>query len=136
MADDFERACAQVGRFMYHFAQLENQIDAAVARLFELKDNTAKMINGSVDFLKRYNLVHTAVRCQVDDNEYKRLKKILTQVTQHNNARVVVAHSRFEPEGGQIHARCRAGRHRNIAAFDCPPWQLRGNPPASVGGIC
>ena len=76
MADDFERACAQVGRFMYHFAQLENQIDAAVARLFELKDNTAQIINGSVDFFKRFNLVHTAVRYQVDDGEYKRLLAI------------------------------------------------------------
>jgi hypothetical protein len=38
---------------MYHFAHLENQIDAALAKLFELQDNTADMINGSVDFLKR-----------------------------------------------------------------------------------
>jgi hypothetical protein len=102
MADDFERACAQVGRFMYHFAQLENQIDAAVARLFELKDNTAKIINGSVDFFKRFNLVHTAVRYQVDDGEYKRLYKILNEVPKHNIARQVVAHSRFEPAGDGV----------------------------------
>ena len=52
-SNDLDRACAQVGLFMYHFANLENQIDAAVAKLFELKDNTAQMINGSVDFFKR-----------------------------------------------------------------------------------
>jgi len=92
-SNDLDRACAQVGLFMYHFANLENQIDAAVAKLFELKDNTAQMINGSVDFFKRYNLVHTAVHYQVDENEYKRLKKILTKVTDHNKARQVVAHT-------------------------------------------
>ena len=101
-SNDLDRACVQVGLFMYHFANLENQIDAAVAKLFELKDNTAQMINGSVDFLKRYNLVHTAVRYQVDDNEYKRLKKILTKVTEHNNARQAVAHSRFQPAGDGV----------------------------------
>jgi hypothetical protein len=94
-SNDLDRACAQVGLFMYHFANLENQIDAAPAKLFELKDNTAQMINGSVDFMKRYNLVHTAVRYQVDDNEYGRLKKILAKVPKHNDARIVVAHSRF-----------------------------------------
>ena len=101
-SNDLDRACAQVGLFMYHFANLENQIDAAVAKLFELKDNTAQMINGSVDFFKRYNLVHTAVHYQVDENEYKRLKKILTKVTDHNKARQVVAHSRFEPVGDGV----------------------------------
>jgi hypothetical protein len=101
-SNDLDRACAQVGLFMYHFANLENQIDAAVAKLFELKDNTAQMINGSVDFFKRYNLVHTAVRYQVDENEYNRLKKILSKVTNHNNARQVVAHSRFEPAGDGV----------------------------------
>jgi hypothetical protein len=101
-SNDLDRACAQVGLFMYHFANLENQIDAGVAKLFELKDNTAQMINGSVDFLKRYNLVRTAVCYQVDKNEYKRLKKILTKVIDHNNARQVVAHSRFEPAGDGV----------------------------------
>jgi len=101
-SNDLDRACAQVGLFMYHFANLENQIDAAVAKLFELKDNTAEMINGSVDFLKRYNLVRTAVRYQVDKNEHERLEKILTKVTKHNNARLVVAHSRFEPAGDGV----------------------------------
>jgi hypothetical protein len=101
-SNDLDRACAQVGLFMYHFANLENQIDAAFAKLFELKDNTAQMINGSVDFLKRYNLVRTAVRYQVDENEYKRLKEILTKVTDYNNARQVVAHSRFEPAGDGV----------------------------------
>jgi hypothetical protein len=103
-SNDLDRACAQVGLFMYHFANLENQIDAAVAKLFELKNNTAQMINGSVDFFKRYNFVRTAVRYQVDKNEYKRLEKILKKVTDHNNARQVVAHSRFEPAGDGVSA--------------------------------
>ena len=42
MADDLDRACAQVGRFMYHFANLENQIDAALTKLFELEGSLPK----------------------------------------------------------------------------------------------
>ena len=56
MVDDLERACAQVGRFLYHFAKLENQIDVAFAKLFELDTSYAEIITGSVDFLKRYNM--------------------------------------------------------------------------------
>jgi hypothetical protein len=97
-SNDFDRACAQVGRFLYHFANLENQIDEAPAKLFELKDNTAKMITGSVDFLKRFNLVRTAMRHQIEDKkERERVDEILKKVIEHNNARLVVAHSRFEP---------------------------------------
>lgn len=114
-SNDLDRACAQVGRFMYHFANLENQIDAALAILFELKDNTAKMITGSVDFLKRFNLVRTATLFQISDpKERERVDEILRKVFKHNNARQIVAHSRFEPDRGwrQVHAGCRSGWHR------------------------
>jgi hypothetical protein len=98
MADDLERACAQVGRFLYHFAHLENQIDAALAKLFELDPNSANMITGSVDFYKRFNLVLTATLAQIDDEKkQKRVGKLLNKVRTYNDGRQVVAHSRFEP---------------------------------------
>jgi len=61
-SNDLERACAQVGRFLYHFALLEHQIDVALAKLFELDANSANTITGSVDFVKRWNFVLTAAR--------------------------------------------------------------------------
>jgi hypothetical protein len=116
MADDLERACAQVGRFLYHFAHLENQIDAALAKLFELDPNSANMITGSVDFYKRFNLVLTATLAQIDDEEkQKRVGKILNKVRTYNDGRQVVAHSRFARRWGQIHADCCTRGHRESA---------------------
>ena len=78
MADDLDRACAQVGRFMYHFANLENQIDAALTKLFELEEIAAQAIAGSVDFYKRFNLVLTYVLAQIsEEKEKKRVTQIL-----------------------------------------------------------
>jgi hypothetical protein len=103
MADDFDRACAQVGRFMYHFAELENQIDAAIGKLFELEEIAAQAITGSVDFYKRFNLVRTYVLAQISEKDEKeRAAEILNEVIKHNSGRQVVAHSRFEPAGDGV----------------------------------
>jgi hypothetical protein len=118
-SNDLDRACAQVGWFMYHFANLENQIDAALAILFELKDNTAKMITGSVDFLKRFNLVRTATLFQISDpKERERVDEILRKVFKHNNARQVVAHSRFEPAGDGVKFTRVVARDRTVDVPD------------------
>jgi hypothetical protein len=35
MADDLDRACAQVGQFLHHFAALEKEVDEALAKLLK-----------------------------------------------------------------------------------------------------
>jgi hypothetical protein len=103
VADDLDRACAQVGRFLYHFANLENQIDQAFSKLFDLSLNSANMITGSVDFYKRFNFVLTATLNQIKDAKgQERVKKILNKVSKHNDYRQVVAHSRFESVGDGV----------------------------------
>jgi hypothetical protein len=88
---------------MYHFADLEHEIDAALAILFELKDNTAQAITGSVDFLKRFNLVRTAMLSQISDRRGRQcVAGIVKKVKKHNENRNVVAHSRFEPLGDGV----------------------------------
>jgi hypothetical protein len=42
MSDALERACAQVGRFLYYFAQLKTQIDEALAKSFGLDGSESK----------------------------------------------------------------------------------------------
>ena len=103
MVDDLERACVQVGRFLYHFAKLENQIDVAFAKLFELDSNYANIITGSVDFFKKFNFVRTATAQQISDKtECARVERTLNKVGCYNTQRQVVAHSRFEPEGDGV----------------------------------
>ena len=102
MVDDLERACAQVGRFLYHFAKLENQIDVAFAKLFELDTSYAEIITGSVDFLRGTTWSPTATLQQTKEKEHGQVQETLSKVPAHNNARVVVAHSHFEPEGDGV----------------------------------
>src|SRR5262249_13148621 len=100
---EFDRACAQVGRFMYHFAELENQIDAALAKLFELKEPADLAIAGSVDFYQKKKLVSTYALDQLSNShERARVERLLNKVGMHNDARNVVAHSRFEPAGDGV----------------------------------
>jgi DNA primase large subunit len=116
---DLERACAQVGRFLYHFAHLENQIDAALAKLFELDTNSANTITASVDFFKRFNFVLTATLQQISEKkERDRVRKILKKVAAHNNERQVVAHSRFEPEGDGVRFRRVVAREGTVRVPD------------------
>jgi hypothetical protein len=102
MADDLKRACGQVGQFLYHFANFEYQVDLAIAKLLDLSPGASNLITGSVDFLKRFNFMRTAVLWQTKADEQARVEKTLNQVTKHNNDRQVVAHSRFEPSGDGV----------------------------------
>jgi hypothetical protein len=102
MADDLDRACAQVGRFLYHFANLEHEIDRAIAKLLELSPGASNVITGSVDFLKRFNFMRTAVLWQAKDSERGEVEKILNKVFGHNDDRLVMAHSQFEPVGDGV----------------------------------
>jgi hypothetical protein len=99
MAEDtLSRACAKVGCFLFHFAKLENQIDAGLARLFELDAIAAKIIRGSVDFFKRLNMLETWTLIEIADlKERERVAKIFSGVKKQNDNRQVIAHSAFAP---------------------------------------
>src|SRR5947207_138970 len=97
--DPLDRACAQIGRFLYYFSKLENQLDAALIRIFEINSSAAGIIKGSIDFAKRFNLVRTATLQEIaDEGERRRVDKILKEVMTFNTNRQVVVHSMFEPE--------------------------------------
>jgi hypothetical protein len=102
MTDDFNRACSQVGQFLHHFANLEYQVDLAISKLLDLSPGASNLVTGSVDFLKRFNFMRTAVLWAAKGDERARVEKVLNQVTKHNNDRLVVAHSRFEPSGDGV----------------------------------
>jgi hypothetical protein len=42
--DPLEAACSLVGRFLYHFARVEQKIDQAVIKLLDLDEKTAPVV--------------------------------------------------------------------------------------------
>src|SRR5258708_40248991 len=62
--DPLERACALVGRFLYHFGRVEQKIDQAVIKLLDLDEKAAPIVTGSVDFAKKLNCVRTSAYTQ------------------------------------------------------------------------
>jgi hypothetical protein len=95
-----EKACSLVGRFQYHFARVEQKIDHAVIKLFDLDEKAAPIITGSVDFAKKVNFVRT-LALQADKPEDQEFAdNTSTKVLKVNNTRQIVVHSSFEPAPG------------------------------------
>jgi hypothetical protein len=121
MAEDLDRAYAQVGRFMYHFANLEDQIDEALAKLLELKSDTANWVHYNMAFSKRFNFVFNVTLDQIaDPKERGRVKAILQKVGPCNSDRNLLAHSRFEPfkDGVKFMPVQKGGK----STATIPPW--------------
>ena len=126
MADDpLDGACAQVGRFLYHFANLEDEINQALTKLLKLSPVAADWIIHNVSFARRFNFVYVVALDQIKDRKgHSQVKKILGKVIQHkviqhNEDRNLMAHSRFEPTNngakkmtswpkGKFKAQCKA----------------------------
>src|SRR5690242_18585732 len=118
-----DHACMLVGRFLYHFARVEQKIDQGVIKLFELDSKIAPAVIGSIDFAKKVNLVRTAVLLQTNEESPKKtVSGTFSRVFSINMDRLVVAHSSFEAteEGGVQFKRVSAkdGRVETIA----PLW--------------
>jgi hypothetical protein len=97
-SNDLDRACAQVGLFMHYFANLEDQIDDALAKLLELKPDTANWVHYNMAFSKRFSFVFNVTLDQITDpTDRKGVEEILQKVGPCNTDRNLLAHSRFEP---------------------------------------
>jgi hypothetical protein len=75
MADPLDQACSLVGRFHYHFGRIEQKIDQAVIKLFDLDDRAGSIVSASVDFAKKLNFVQTSAYQQVRNDKDKQFAK-------------------------------------------------------------
>jgi hypothetical protein len=55
--DSRERAYSLVGRFMYHFARVEQKIDQAVIKLLDLSEDAAPIVTGGIELRGRSTLL-------------------------------------------------------------------------------
>jgi len=102
---DFQHACSLVGEFLYFFATIESTMDAAIIKLFSLKEETADIITANMDFSRKVNVLKSALLDQLeltDPLNKKTFDGTFSQIREINDARLVVAHSIFEPSGDGV----------------------------------
>jgi hypothetical protein len=111
MADQLEAAWSLVGRFLYHFARVEQKIDRAVIKLLTLDDKTAPMVallgfTTKVDDLVRAS-AYKELQNPEKKNEREFAKDVCNRVLEVNQYRRIVAHASFEPaaSGGVLFSR-------------------------------
>jgi hypothetical protein len=94
-----ERAYSLVGRFLYHFARVEQKINQAVIKLSNI-DEKAAPIMAIVDFARKADLVRASayLQCEAEDKSF--VKETCNRIFDANNNRRMVAHSSFEPTSG------------------------------------
>jgi hypothetical protein len=83
MPDPLERACALVGRFQYHFGRLEQKVDEAVLKLFDLDEKAGPIVTRNVDFAKKVDFVRTWAAERATDPAAKDLAKRTAALSPH-----------------------------------------------------
>jgi hypothetical protein len=121
--DPLEQACALVGRFQYYFARVEQKIDQAVIKLFDLDEKAGAIVTGSVDFAKKLNFVETSADQQAANDVDRRFgKDTCDDVFAVNTARQIVIHSSFEPAlNGRVQFKRTVASHGRVRVDD-PVW--------------
>jgi len=96
--DPKERAWTQVGRFMYHFARVEQKINQAVIKLTELDAKAAPVVE-LIDFGKKLDgLVRASAYAQATNEADKAFAKdVCNRAFNINRDRTIIAHASFEP---------------------------------------
>ena len=97
--DPLSLACEHVGRFLYHFARVEMQLDAAITTIFVLDPRYAPIITGSIDFARKVSIVERAVTLHNESRSKKIKMDTFSKVFEVNGHRLIIAHCGFEPDG-------------------------------------
>jgi hypothetical protein len=100
-----EQAYLLVGRFLHHFALVEQKIDQAIIKLLRLDSKCAPMV-GLLDFVKKVDdLVRVNAVSQTKDKEF--VNNVCNRAHTVNGYRRIVAHASFKPapDGGVLFSR-------------------------------
>jgi len=102
-SEDDERlgaACELVGRFLFHFSKVELELNLTIAKLFEMKEDSAEIIAANIDFNRKLYLLSSIVDLQAADKSpswKESAETLISDIRAINNPpRQIVAHSSFE----------------------------------------
>jgi hypothetical protein len=95
-----DQACLLVGRFLFHFSDIEAELNDALRKLFELHPDSADTVCANIDFFRKVHIVRSALTDQdVDGAQAQQIKAMFAKVGYFNDHRLVVAHAPFEANG-------------------------------------
>jgi hypothetical protein len=93
-----EAAFRQVGKFLYHFSLLEQEINEGIGKVLRISAGSVDVIAANMDFIKKLNLLRCAELIEAampDDGRKKTLKKTFDDIEDLNRERNIAVHSPF-----------------------------------------
>jgi hypothetical protein len=96
-------ACERVGRFLYHFAFLEQAIGEGVAKLLKLDSIQTKVVMANLDFTRKVNILFSAeseAAAKPKSTRKRQVENARKAILRINDWRVVLAHSPFKYSTG------------------------------------
>lgn len=108
-----------VGAYFCYFSALEGALNEALAVTYRLGGVQGSVIAGSMDFMKKLNLVGAAIGGQEKDEAWKKAAtKTLNKVAQVNTNRVLMAHSILQPAEGSVRLMWKKAQDRKSRNVD------------------
>jgi hypothetical protein len=99
--DPVSIACELVGRFQHHFARIDQGMDEAITKVFNLDDGAAAILLANIDFMKKVDILCSVIALQFSVADKKAADRLLKKKIAGINSphRQTVIHSTFEPHG-------------------------------------
>jgi hypothetical protein len=101
-SDALSVACKLVGRFQYHFSQIEAAMNRGIAKVLDLNEGATDIVCANLDFVKKLYIIRSAVALQFEDKDGS-LAALLKKIEALNSPdRQTVIHSTFEPHADGV----------------------------------
>jgi hypothetical protein len=93
-----DRACLAVGRFFFHWAGLESQMNLVIGKLFNIDPAEQPIITANLKFIDKLYIIHTTLQWQgkVHNEAWRRrAQKLIRRIGRLNKSRNLMAHNLF-----------------------------------------
>jgi hypothetical protein len=97
------KAWAHAGRFLYYFAELEEEMNNMIGHLIGANENIVAIVGANVDFSRKIKIIRSGILAQEESENWKNFaSSVIDKIPKYNNDRMIVAHCRFNAgsEGG------------------------------------
>jgi hypothetical protein len=97
---NIDRADLLVGRFFRLFGAIEDVLDEAIRKLFELTPDNADVVCANIDFFRKLSIVRSSLSDQDKDGQHAaQIKALFKRIAEANDKRQIAAHASFESNG-------------------------------------
>ena len=105
-SEDERKAFEYVGAYLFRFAKMEDELNSAIERVFNLSAPAAAILFSTLDLFKKLNVIQAAVLAHFSDAQGRQIseakgsefKNLFRDLMRINDERVIVAHAPFRPD--------------------------------------